>query len=450
MIIEAGVGVKALITGGGIVSGIALIAGMTGGARVAETSADHAKLAAAVCSYTDQPLSKMSALSMRRALPSATAASGKRSLSREQLAHARIIVDTATALGLPQRAAVIGIATALQESNLKNDVVGDHGTAFGIFQQHPASGWGTKAEVTDPGYAARRFFSVLVKVKDWQAQPLTVAAQTVQKSAFPDAYAKHEPRAVEIVAALWPSDGQMSTLPRPRKAPLAEGAGKALGVTPAELSAVRSSIEAAGSLGIDRKSVVADVSHTRLDATRSGASTIDPETSWKLAEQIVTTVADQLCRELRDELSTAVGQAEGVTGASARAMTAVQAALKMLGVPYSWGGGGAAGASFGIGRGAKTKGFDCSGLTQYAWAKAGVSIPRVTYSQWNHGSRVRGAIQPGDLVFYETNARIPGPDHVGLAISGTKMVHAPRTGTVIHIAPIRRSGYVGAVRPGQQ
>ncbi|GAA3120302.1 hypothetical protein GCM10010466_09010 [Planomonospora alba] len=451
MIIEAGLGVKALIAGGGIVTGIALLAGMTGGAKVAVTSADRAELAAAVCAYTDRPRPATEASSTRRPPRSETARAGETSgLDREQLAHARIIVDTAAEMGLPERAAVIGVATALQESHLRNDVVGDHGTAFGIFQQRPVSGWGTKAQVTDPRYAARKFFSVLVTVEDWQTEPLTVAAQTVQNSAFPDAYAEHEDRAVEVVAALRPPGGWVQTASRPRSAPAAEKSAEELGLTAADLSAVRSSIETAGSLGIDRKAVVADIAYALHDAGRGGAPPTDPGKARRQAERIVSVVAGDLCRELAGEFSEDTGQTEGtgkgLKGASARAMTAVRAALKMLGVPYSWGGGGAGGASFGIGRGARTKGFDCSGLVQYAWAEAGVPIPRVTYAQWNHGTRIRGTIRPGDLVFYETDPRVPGPDHVGLAVSATKMIHAPRTGTVIRIDPVRRSGYMGAVR----
>ncbi|MFG1879296.1 C40 family peptidase [Sphaerisporangium sp. NPDC049003] len=450
MIVEAGLGVKALIAGGGIVSGIALLAGTIGGARLAETSADPAQLTTAVCSYIGQPVSERTPRSHRRTARSARATAVVPPLDREQSAHARIIVKTARASGLPQRAAVIAIATALQESDLKNNAVGGRGTSFGIFQQTPVNGWGTKAQVTNPHYAARKFFSALVKVKGWQSSPLTVAAQKVQKSAYPNAYARHEGRAVKIVAALWPSNGHTQPVPGP---PTKESLTEELGITPADLSAVRFSVKVAGSLGIDRDSVVAEVSRVLQDRERAELPAVNPERARKRAEEMVTSVAAQLCRELRDGATTAVGQADGiapgVTSPSVRAMTAVRAALTTLGMPYSWGGGGAAGPSFGTGRGASTKGFDCSGLTQYAWARAGVSIPRVTYAQWTYGSHVRGPIQPGDLLFYETNPRIPGPDHVGIAISATKMVHAPRTGTVIQIAPIQRPGYVGAIRPDQ-
>ncbi|MEO3810733.1 NlpC/P60 family protein [Sphaerisporangium sp. B11E5] len=435
MIVEAGAGVKALIAGASIVSGIALIAGTIGGAQVAATSADPVELTRAVCSYTGRSLSTAST-----AMSTTTTV-----LDAQQWAHALIIVNTAIALHLPSRAAVIGIATALQESRLNNETVGDHGTAFGLFQQRPVSGWGTKAQATDPHYAARKFYSALVKVKNWRTKPLTVAAQAVQNSAYPDAYARHEALATAVVAALWPSDGRTSTPPTLQARPLT----KDLGVTPADLSVVRSHIEIAASLGVDRRTVVSDIAQT-LQGMGHDDNDSNRKTFQEHAEKLVSTVADRLCRELQASLYEPVQfkpLEANISGGSLRGSLAARAALTMLGVPYSWGGGGTAGPSFGVGRGAKTKGFDCSALTQYAWARAGVSIPRVTYDQWTHGSRVYSIIQPGDLIFYETNPRMPGPDHVGLAISNSKMVHAPRTGTVVRTASIQRPGYVGAIRP---
>ncbi|MFI0420467.1 C40 family peptidase [Spongiactinospora sp. 9N601] len=134
--------------------------------------------------------------------------------------------------------------------------------------------------------------------------------------------------------------------------------------------------------------------------------------------------------------------------ASNQGAIATRAALTMLGVPYSWGGGGPEGPSFGIGRGARIRGFDCSGLTEYAWAQAGVRIGTTTYEQWRAGSHVaKSQISPGDLIFYETDPARPGPDHVGLAMSATHMVNAPHTGAVVRIDPIERVGYMAAVRP---
>ena len=126
------------------------------------------------------------------------------SLSREQFDNAKVIVRTAKKLGLPDRAAVIGVATSLQESKLNNfGNLGDFNDhdSLGLFQQRPSAGWGTPEQLTDPEYAATAFFMVLEHVDDWQDLPLTDAAQTVQGSAFPFAYAQWEQQAADIVQA---------------------------------------------------------------------------------------------------------------------------------------------------------------------------------------------------------------------------------------------------------
>ncbi|MBF8194545.1 C40 family peptidase [Nonomuraea sp. K274] len=127
---------------------------------------------------------------------------------------------------------------------------------------------------------------------------------------------------------------------------------------------------------------------------------------------------------------------------------AVRAAMEMIGVPYSWGGGGAHGPGFGIGKGAKISGFDCSGLTEYAWARAGVLIGTTTNEQWRSGIRIpKEAIEPGDLVFYESDPRRTGPEHVAVAIDATRMVHAPYTGAFVRVDPLDRPTFLGVVRP---
>jgi murein DD-endopeptidase MepM/ murein hydrolase activator NlpD len=100
---------------------------------------------------------------------------------------------------------VIAVATALQESWLRNlgnlGANNDH-DSLGLFQQRPSAGWGTPAQVMDPEYAARKFYEKLLQINSWDTLPLTVAAQDVQISAYPDAYAKHEPMATTIVNLL--------------------------------------------------------------------------------------------------------------------------------------------------------------------------------------------------------------------------------------------------------
>jgi cell wall-associated NlpC family hydrolase len=128
------------------------------------------------------------------------------------------------------------------------------------------------------------------------------------------------------------------------------------------------------------------------------------------------------------------------------AVGAVKLAEEYLGTPYSWGGGGKGGPSKGIGRGANTVGFDCSGLLQYVWAKQGVNIPRVTYDQWRSGKVVgRGQLRPGDAVFFHPGKN--GPEHVGMYVGNGKFIEAPRTGLNVRISNLAgRKDFMGARR----
>lgn len=110
-------------------------------------------------------------------------------LSPEQVENARTIAAVAHDRGLPERAVVIALATAMQESTLRNLDYGDR-DSLGLFQQRPSQGWGTPAQVQDPVYAAGKFYDGLVQVPDWETGELTRVADAVQRSAFPLAYGK--------------------------------------------------------------------------------------------------------------------------------------------------------------------------------------------------------------------------------------------------------------------
>jgi hypothetical protein len=104
-------------------------------------------------------------------------------------------------LGMPDHAVTIALATALQESGLHNLPVGDRDSA-GLFQQRPSQGWGTRAQVLDPIYASTAFYQRLRAQPGWSELSVTEAAQVVQRSAIPSAYAQWEPRARAAAAAL--------------------------------------------------------------------------------------------------------------------------------------------------------------------------------------------------------------------------------------------------------
>ncbi|WP_328424600.1 MULTISPECIES: hypothetical protein [unclassified Micromonospora] len=129
-------------------------------------------------------------------------------LNGEQTANVKAIIAATKKAGLPERAAVISIATSLQESKLENlghlGDMNDH-DSLGLFQQRPSSGWGTPEQITDPEYSTTAFLKGLKQVDGWQDMPLTDAAQTVQVSAYPDAYAQWEKQATDLVGQYWNS-----------------------------------------------------------------------------------------------------------------------------------------------------------------------------------------------------------------------------------------------------
>ncbi|MEU8297874.1 hypothetical protein AB0C04_11370 [Micromonospora sp. NPDC048909] len=129
-------------------------------------------------------------------------------LNDEQTQNVKAIIAATKKSGLDERAAVISIATSLQESKLENlghlGDMNDH-DSLGLFQQRPSSGWGTPEQITDPEYSTMAFQKGLKQVDGWQDMPLTEAAQTVQVSAYPDAYAQWEQQAADLVAQYWNS-----------------------------------------------------------------------------------------------------------------------------------------------------------------------------------------------------------------------------------------------------
>ena len=126
--------------------------------------------------------------------------------TKTQMANARKIIEVGKAKHLKPRAWVIALATASQESKLKNlgnlGANNDH-DSLGLFQQRPSSGWGSPKQVTNPAYAASKFYGALTHVKGWDKMPVTRAAQSVQVSAFPDHYAKWEKQATNLILATY-------------------------------------------------------------------------------------------------------------------------------------------------------------------------------------------------------------------------------------------------------
>ncbi len=126
-------------------------------------------------------------------------------LDQDQAANAATIAAVALSRDLPARAVTIALATSMQESQLHNLSSGDR-DSLGLFQQRPSQGWGSAQDILDPVYASNSFFDSLVKIHGYEKLPLTVAAQEVQHSGYPEAYAKHETDATQLAAALTGAD----------------------------------------------------------------------------------------------------------------------------------------------------------------------------------------------------------------------------------------------------
>ena len=131
------------------------------------------------------------------------------------------------------------------------------------------------------------------------------------------------------------------------------------------------------------------------------------------------------------------------------AQTAIEAAMGYLGLPYAWGGGGTHGPGPGQDPDLGIIGFDCSGLTQYAYARAGIKIQRNSRAQYATLPKVGSDdLRPGDLVFWATTPGNPSTIyHVAIYLGGGKMIEAPQSGDVVKVSNMRWKGYAGAVRP---
>ncbi|KPI33049.1 NLP/P60 protein [Actinobacteria bacterium OV450] len=189
------------------------------GAHVAGLGQSEAEAAAARCTAAGQPGLDPESADIARKVKEMLAGSSNvdvpgLSEPTKQIPNAKAIIATGIQKRVPARGQVVALATALQESTLINL---DHGDldSLGLFQQRPSQGWGTREQIMDPVYASGKFYDGLVKIRDWELMPVTVAAQKVQRSAFPDAYAKHEPLATALQQAIGPTLGAVPGAPAP-------------------------------------------------------------------------------------------------------------------------------------------------------------------------------------------------------------------------------------------
>ncbi|MFE1764668.1 C40 family peptidase [Streptomyces angustmyceticus] len=296
----------------------------------------------------------------------------------EQVPNAKAIQATGVAMHIPARGQVVALATALQESGLRNLTHGDR-DSLGLFQQRPSQGWGTASEILDPVHASTKFYEGLQKVSGWQSLSVAQAAQAVQQSGFPQAYAKWEPLATTLQKAIepvLPKAGDASPSPPP-----------------------------SGSTGTGTVS--------RSPGTAGGCAADGDGTDFGTIPPGSVPAGYKIPAD-----------------APPKVRTAIRWALGQLGTPYQWGGHCTAPhRKVPMGR------CDCSSLMQRSYAAAGVALSRTTYTQVKDGKPVWvGRLEPGDLVFTEGAAS--HPEHVGMVIGRGLVINAPHTGDVVRIATL--------------
>ena len=205
-----------------------------------------------------------------------------------------------------------------------------------------------------------------------------------------------------------------------------QNAGRAL----ADLTAAQTQLETEKRTVQQKLAAAQDLLNTLTAQQKARLAAIQ-----KQKDDAAAAKAAQLAAAAKKTATTATAGTGGtgtgsVAGASTAAAKAVAFAQAQLGKPYVWGATGPAS-------------YDCSGLTQAAWAAAGVTLPRTTWEQVKAGTSVSTAnLRPGDLVFFYSDI-----SHVGIYIGGGMMIHAPHTGTVVKVAPISEMPVYGAVRP---
>ena len=189
-----------------------------------------------------------------------------------------------------------------------------------------------------------------------------------------------------------------------------------------------------------------------LEGARAAAEQLAAQ--QQVAEQAAAArAAAQQPASAQHAVSSGTGSAGPVTsagpGSSSAVETAISAARRHLGTVYAWGGGSLTGPSVGWGVDAGIVGFDCSGLTRYAYAQAGIDIPRNSSAQYKALPKVsRSDLQRGDLVFWATNTANPSTiHHVAIYLGDGQILEAPQSGSVIRVTAMRWNGFIGGARP---
>jgi cell wall-associated NlpC family hydrolase len=183
--------------------------------------------------------------------------------------------------------------------------------------------------------------------------------------------------------------------------------------------------------------------------------------AWQRAQAIAAAKERNRLRRLRADAAHRHGSGGRWSGGgggwtAAKGQWVADAALRWLGTSYAWGGGDAAGPTYGVNgpgagwRDGSVVGFDCSGLALWAWAQVGIYLPHYSGYQYASGRHIAvSELRPGDLLFWGYDRSDPATiHHVAIYLGGGRIVQAPQSGDVVRISTMWFDGYLGAARPG--
>lgn len=356
-------------------------------------------------------------------------------LTAEQKANVKTIIDVGRHLGASDRDITIALMAAAQESEFRNIDYGDKAgpDSRGLFQQRDA--WGTLAQRMDPAQATVMFFTGghdgqrgLFDFRNRDALSLTRAAQAVQVSAYPDAYAKHQQLAEDLLnttagpAATTPGlqppgRGSSITVPTTTTAPPVD-----LSTPQTDLAALQAKRQAplSGPVGLGAATApgLGAASAPGIGISSGpGSARVAPPTAASLGPPAPATALTraQFDSTFPDAAGTKMfSQAGNALGA--RRSDVVSSAASYIGVPYVWGG-------------EDRSGLDCSGLVQQVYKGFGIDLPRLSADQARAGTSVSfDQLKPGDLVAWDNSPRNRGVDHISIYAGDGFVIEAPRPG----------------------
>ncbi len=299
--------------------------------------------------------------------------------------------------------------------------------------------------------AAAQHNSAVANAKAQRAYRLYLSKRTMLSGYAVSAYTSGTDGSLEAMITSTPADylDRLSTLDEvsQRQAEIVTSVDEAhqgyLGQVAAAQAAARSASQVTQHIAATKSSIESQIATQRGMLTALQAEQLNLSRLAARQQAAKSTAAAAATRAAARRIQAVTRSVSGSPGFSAspgsypsvpvsgRATAAVAAARSVLGRPYVWG---AAGPGS----------FDCSGLTMWAWAHAGVSLPHSAAAQYGSGAHVsQSALQPGDLLFFYSPI-----SHVGMYIGGGLMIHAPHTGDVVRIATPQWGDFAGAVRPG--